>query len=179
MSLVVCFTHLLPRVAAVAFAWGLYARWGKPVPGDRSWIQAPRLFRLGPVAWRAGCGLLWLHVLGAWCTVHSASWQQVWIHTAEVTARKTGFNTGTGVIWNLVALMVWTVDCLAGWPTGSPKGDSLVCCSPRWRRWVEIYLSFLWFQAAVVFATPAARAAMGLLCLGVATIIVASRQRTD
>jgi hypothetical protein len=31
----------------------------------------------------------------------------------------------------------------------------------------------------VVFATPAARAAMGLLCLGVATIIVASRQRTD
>jgi hypothetical protein len=110
--------------------------------------------------------------------VHSASWQQAWGHTAEVTARMTGFNTGIGVIWNLVALVVWTVDCLTGWPAGTSAGDLLVSCSPRWRRWVEIYLTFLWFQAAVVFAAPAARAAMGLLSLGVAAAIVASRRRT-
>jgi len=176
MPVVVCVTHLLPRVAAVAFAWGLCARWGTPVPGDRSRGWTAWLVDLGPVAWRVGCGLLWLHVVGAWWMVHSADWRQAWDHTAEVTERMTGFNTGMGVLWNLVALAAWTVDCLAGWPVAVSAGNPAPVRS-RWRRWVECYLAFLWFQAAVVFATPAARAVMAVLCLGVVGVLVASRRR--
>ncbi|MFN7803293.1 MAG: hypothetical protein ACK5TO_04730 [Planctomycetaceae bacterium] len=174
MSLAVCCSHLLPRVAAVAFAWGLCARWGTPVPGDRTLGSRARLFNLGAVAWRVGCGLLWLHVMGSWWMVHSASWDRAWQHTAEVTERMTGFNTGMGVIWNLVALAAWTADCCAGWPAVPPAANPASVPS-RWRRVVEIYLAFLWFQAAVVFATPAARAVMLALCLGVVGVIVASR----
>ncbi|MFN9373958.1 MAG: hypothetical protein ACK6D3_18900 [Planctomycetaceae bacterium] len=179
MSLVVCCTHLLPRLAAVAFAWGLCARWEAPAttsgprpgtfrPGTARWLS------LGPWAWRVGCGLLWLHVIGSWWMVHSASWQRAWQHTAEVTERMTGFNTGMGVIWNLAALAAWTSDCCAGWPA-APSAANPAAVPSRWRRVVEIYLAFLWFQAAVVFASPAARAVMLALCLGVVGVIVASR----
>jgi hypothetical protein len=81
-----------------------------------------------------------------------------------------------GVLWNLVALAAWTVDCLAGWPVAVSAGNPTPVRS-RWRRWVECYLAFLWFQAAVVFATPAARAVMAVLCLGVVGVLVASRRR--
>lgn len=178
MSLVVCCTHFLPRVAAFAFAWGLCARWGKPPSGDRPSVGTAWLFSLGPMAWRLGCGLLWLHIAGAWWMVHSASWRQAWEHTAGVTERMTGFNTGMGVIWNLVALAAWTIDCVAGWPEGVSKPSPPVARPPRWRRWIEIYLAFLWFQAAVVFATPSSRAVMGLLCLGVTGVILISRRPT-
>jgi hypothetical protein len=135
-----------------------------------------RLFALGPGAWRVGCGLLWLHVVGSWWLVHSFRWEQMWQHTAEVTERMTGINTGMGVLWNLVALVVWTADCLAGWPV-APLVGAPVPARSRWRRAVEIYLAFLWFQAAVVFATPAARSVMAVLSLGVAGVIVTSRRR--
>ena len=176
MSLVACCTHLLPRISALAFAWGLCARWGTPATGDRPRGWMDRLFALGPGAWRTGCGLLWLHIVGSWWLVHSASWQQAWRHTAEVTERLTGFNTGVGVVWNLVALAAWTADCLAGWP-GAVSSATRSPARSRWRWGVESYLAFLWFQAAVVFATPAARAVMVVLCLGVAGVILTSRRR--
>jgi hypothetical protein len=178
MSLVVCCTHLLPRLAAFAFAWGLCARWGTPATEGRPGGWRYRLFSLGPWAWRAGCGLLWLHIVGSWWMVHSASWPQAWRHTAEVTERVTGFNTGMGVVWNLVALAAWTGDCLAGWPV-TPSVTNPVSNRSRWQWAVEIYLAFLWFQAAVVFATPGARLVMGTLCCGVAGVILVSRRRRD
>ena len=166
-------THLLPRVAALAFAVGLAARWGRP-SGALAWLaRAPYL---GPLAWRLGCLLLWLHVAGSWWLVHAGSWQEVWQHTAEVTNRVTGINTGSGVLWNLVALVAWTVDCLCPWPA-RPSTQATEPPPAGWRRAGEIYLAFLWFQAAVVFATFQARWFMGLLCLLLGWGIASSRQR--
>jgi len=165
-------THLLPRVAALAFALGLAARWGRPA-GPLVWLG--RSPRLGPTAWRLGCLLLWLHAAGAWWLVHAASWQQMWQHTADVTNRVTGINTGSGVLWNLVALVIWTVDALRPWP-GDAADTPANATSSRWRRAGEIYLAFLWLQAAVVFATPGARWVMGLLAVLLGWGIVASRR---
>jgi hypothetical protein len=81
-----------------------------------------------------------------------------------------------GVVWNLVALAAWTGDCLVGCPV-TPSVANPVPNRSRWQRAVEIYLAFLWFQAAVVFATPATRLVMGALCFGVAGVILASRRR--
>ncbi len=105
----------------------------------RLWGASPQPWRqyVTRGCWIAGCVLLWIHVVAVWCVLHDMSWSEAWDHTAQETATATGVTTGIGIVFNFLTLGIWTADCLGK--------------LNRWRRWVDGYLAFMWFQAAVVF----------------------------
>ena len=56
---------------------------------------------------RVACLLLALHIGAAWWGVHGGEWTAAWRHTAQETARVTGWNSGVGLLFNFVTLAVW------------------------------------------------------------------------
>jgi hypothetical protein len=56
---------------------------------------------------RVACLLLALHMGAAWWGVHGGEWTAAWRHTAQETARVTGWNSGMGLLFNFVTLAVW------------------------------------------------------------------------
>jgi len=76
---------------------------------------------------RVACLLLALHMGAAWWGVHGGEWTAAWRHTAQETARVTGWNSGVGLLFNFVTLAVWMT--LAGliprvpWPRVARPSD--------------------------------------------------------
>ncbi|MCY2966534.1 MAG: hypothetical protein NT069_23365 [Planctomycetota bacterium] len=131
-------THTTVHVSALLYCVAMSLRlWGaSPQLGRRRAIR---------MCWIAGCVLLWAHVMAVWCVIHHGSWSKAWDHTAQETAAATGVTTGIGIVFNFLTLGIWTADCLGK--------------LNRWRRGVDGYLAFMWFQAAVVFPHSGVRLA--------------------
>jgi len=75
--------------------------------------ETPRWDRLVD---RAGCLLLATHMAAAYWGVHGGDWATAWHQTAADTARVTGWNSGLGLLFNLVTLALW---CRLACPPGS------------------------------------------------------------
>lgn len=118
------------------------------------------------IFWRCGCLMLWVHILATWQLIHGGRWSAAWQQTADETAAVVGIRTGVGIWFNLLTLALWTGDCLLSL-AGRRGIDST---SGPGHRWLEGYLAFMWFQAAVVFPRGPVRLAGSiafLILLGV------------
>ena len=74
----------------------------------RHWLcGGPPLARWVRRVDRVACLLLALHMGAAWWGVHGGEWTAAWRHTAQETARVTGWNSGVGLLFNFVTLAVW------------------------------------------------------------------------
>ena len=74
----------------------------------RHWLfGGPPLARWVRGVDRLACLLLALHMGAAWWGVHGGEWTAAWRHTAQETARVTGWNSGAGLLFNFVTLAVW------------------------------------------------------------------------
>lgn len=123
--------------------------------------------------WTAGWFALVIHVGLAFYLVHEGSWQAAYDHTARETQAATGWNSGAGLWFNLVALVVWGLDLRLGRslpsrPSGLFRSRWDVCC--------QVYLAFMFFNATVVFGSPPAQLAGGLVC-GLLSLLAAVRWR--
>lgn len=114
------------------------------------WTRTPS-DRLTHQLWTIALATLWIHVLFAFSIAHHGSHSAAWEHTARRTAESTGWNSGAGLLFNEVLLLWWTIDVL--WSSLSTKPHR-----PRW--WttpLELYLAFMFFNAAIPFAPPERR----------------------
>ena len=114
-----------------------------------------------------------IHVGVAFYLVHEGSWQAAYEHTARATQAATGSNSGAGLWFNLVAIVVWGLDLRLGRnlpsrPCGLFPSRWDVCC--------QVYLAFMYFNATVVFGSPPAQLAGGLVC-GLLSLLAVVRWR--
>ena len=75
-------------------------------------------------SWTVGCGLLVIHVLIAFATVHGWSHRAAFDHTAVRTEEVTGIDWGGGLFFNYAFTLIWIADVAAWWRSGadSPPG---------------------------------------------------------
>jgi hypothetical protein len=135
----------------------------------------PALLREARLTWTAGCLLLWLHLAAAFHFYHHWSHEAAWRATARDTEATIGLAFGTGVYFNYVFAVVWTIDAAWWWST-SPRS---YYCRPRWAGiLVHGFLIFMVINAAVLFADGALRwiAAAMLIALAVLASITRPRQ---
>ena len=126
--------------------------------------REPRRMGLARGLWTVGWLALVVHVSVAMLLVHHGSWQAAYEHTAERTLAATGWNSGSGVWFNLVTVFVWGFFVLWMW-----LRPHAVERRPRWLEWtVHFYVAFMMINATLVFGSPAAQIAAGLFCVGLA-----------
>jgi len=165
--------------------------------GLRHWLRGgPPAARWAMVLDRTACLLLALHMVAAWWGVHGGNWSAAWEHTARETTRVTGWNSGVGLLFNLVTLATWLA--LAGPipkrprrgqpPPGLAEAPAVASASASIstpgqtpaagirqgllnspRAWGELYRAAMWLMAAVVFPRPAVRWGAAL-ALGLAAL---------
>ena len=111
----------------------------------RDWIAGNET--RGRVLWALGCAFFVAHAIAAF------HFQYEWSHTVAIreTARQTkalfGVDNGSGIYWNYIFAVVWVVDALWGSRTKKP-----------WIAWcVHGFMGFMFFNGAIVFASPAMR----------------------
>ena len=121
--------------------------------------------------WCTGCLLLWMHVIAATLLVHEGQWSAAWEHTAQETEAAVGVRTGVGVWFNLLTLIVWSVDCVRRVSLRrTPDRPATLA-----ERLGDGYLAFMWFQAAVVFPHGAIRFIAGAATLVLIVICLVRR----
>lgn len=110
--------------------------------------------------WTAGVVALLAHVAWTILAIHRASVRNAYDHTAAQTNELIGVPIGAGVFVNFAMPLVWLADALAWW--------LIADWGARRRRYaVTLYgiFGFLFFNAAVVFASPWGRT-VGLVACG-------------
>jgi hypothetical protein len=96
----------------------------------------------GRLPWTIACVLLLLHIAIAFHVGHGWSLHVAWEHTRSVG----GY--GDGLYINFAFAVVWLLDVLWMWIS---VGSYLR--RPRWlHRWIHLFLAFIVFNAAVIFA---------------------------
>jgi hypothetical protein len=106
--------------------------------------------RIACWSWTIGCGLLVVHVLVAFATVHGWSHREAFDHTAARTQQVIGIDWGGGLFFNYALTLIWIADVAAWWQRGPDK-------SPRSRKisWsVQLFVAFMIINATVVFGPP-------------------------
>jgi hypothetical protein len=122
----------------------------------------PRAARL---AWTAGCLFYLLHVYAAFEHFHGWSHAAAYAETARQTSELFGIHWGGGLFFNYVFTLVWLADVVWWW-----RGVEVYASRPRWAAaTIHVFLAFLFFNGAVVFASGFSRwaglAAIPLLLL--------------
>jgi hypothetical protein len=110
--------------------------------------------------WTLGAAILSAHILWTMLVVHHGSLQEAYADTALKTKQLIGIPIGAGVYVNFAMLAIWIADALAWW---------LV---PNWMQVRQRYVwplhalfSFLFINAAIVFASPWGRLVGGAALL--------------
>ncbi len=126
----------------------------------------------GRVLWSAACAANLVHLATALLWFHGGSHRAAWEHTAQRTAEVVGVETGLGLGVNYVFAALWTLDVVrqrSGRDTTAPLRR-------RFHAFVQIFAAFMYFQAAVVFASvPLRNCSLGLLAVGAMVRFVRSR----
>ena len=92
--------------------------------------------------WTLGCLIFLIHVALAFRLVHQ------WSHQQAFEATKLQGGVGEGIYFNYLVIAVWLADVLWWW-FKKPGYEH----RSRWITWfVQGFLLFMWFNAAVVFA---------------------------
>lgn len=114
------------------------------------------------VVWALGAICLTAHILWTILVVHHASLHEAYAHTAQKTQAFIGIPVGEGLYVNFAMLGLWSLDAVA-W-----------CLAPGWDRFrrkfvwpMHVTFSFLFLNAAIVFASPLGR------MFGIAALLVA------
>lgn len=136
------------------------------------WTRSP-FDRVSRLFWTIALATLWIHVLIAFGIAHHWSHSAAWEHTARRTAESIGWNSGAGLLFNEALLLGWTADVLRSWLSTNPR-------RPRW--WtisLELYLAFMFFNAAIPFAPPHRRW-IGAIAFSILTIgrLISFRRRS-
>ncbi len=135
-------------------AWAALAAYAAAL-GGRSSLRKGQL----PPPWVRGCwtlgaGLLWLHLVVAFHTVHHWSHTAAWEDTARQTAELVGIRRGDGLWLNYLLTALWTADAGWWWWAGTARYEQ----RPRWiAASLQGFLAFMAFQATVVFGSGPAR----------------------
>jgi hypothetical protein len=108
------------------------------------------LDREGPARalWTAGVLSYLAHAVSAFHRVHGWSHEKAVLETARQTEELLGVSSGAGLYFNYLFTLVWTADALWWWidPDGYRR-------RPRWTTFsVHLFLAFMFFNGAVVFA---------------------------
>ena len=113
---------------------------------------APARNRFYRLCWTLGWAAFAVHVACAFHFVHGWSHADAFRETARQTADLTGVASGFGLYLNYAFLLAWTADVAWLW---------LRRDDPHRRRWVGVvlhaFLTFMWFNATVVFPTGPTR----------------------
>lgn len=137
-------------------AAGLYAAFllqGAAVPPSR------RTPTTGRGLWTAACAATLLHIATAVAWFHGGSQAAAWEHTARRTAETVGVATGFGLVVNYAFAVLWTIDVVRRWCAPA----TAVPAASGYRRFVRASAAFLFFNAAVVFASgPMRRGAIAV-----------------
>lgn len=120
--------------------------------------------------WTAGWAALLAHIVICLGWVHDWSWTAAYIHTAERTRAATGWNSGVGIWFNVLAAVVWGIDVLSLWIATS--GQHQLWKAFRWT--ARVYLGFIMFNAIVVFGSRFANCIGCLICMGLAACALKS-----
>lgn len=147
-------TRWTVRLALILYALALALRWSARG-------------RLARMAWTAGCLAFVLHVLCAFHFSHHWSHADAHAVTAQRTADVIGWHWGGGLYANYVFTLIWLADGVSWW-CGRRSYES----RSRVIEWsVHIFLAFMVFNAAVVFAEGPTR----WVSLGVCLLLLAFR----
>ena len=147
--------------AALCYTAALACSLFPATAGQQAWFR-----RL----WSGGWLALVVHIVLSLGWVHAWSWTAAYTHTAERTRLATGWDSGAGVWFNVLAAVVWGVDVLALW----------IVAPGRERIWnvfrsmARVYLAFMMFNAIVVFGSRFAQYTGYLICMGLAALALKS-----
>lgn len=121
-------------------------------------IRSDRTNRIMRNVWVAAAFIYLIHIAAAFQFVHHWSHAAAYEHTAQQTARITGWHSGGGVWINYLIALWWPLDLLWICRKGIDK-------LPRWYvRIMHASLGFIIFNATVVFG-PKWWVALGLILL--------------
>lgn len=112
--------------------------------GAASGEASPKTFRIWRATWSVACLLLIVHVLAAFHFEHDWSHAAAFRHTAEQTARVTGFDWGDGLYFNYAFMALWLLDVVFLWRVSGSRPSIL-------RRITDMACIFMVFNATVVF----------------------------
>lgn len=118
------------------------------------------------ILWTAAVIAMVGHAAAAMHVAHGWSHARAVEHTAKRTAELLGWEVGWGVYANYLVLLVWSVDAAAAWRRRVSEPP------PRWSQAVHVFVGFMIFQGAVVFATGPSR------WLGLAIFVAAALAAT-
>jgi len=111
----------------------------------RSWPLHSLTERRVLIIWGVGLLIYWLHVAAAFAWIHDWSHQAAWQHTAEQTARLTGWHWGGGVWINYLFGLLWAGDFAVACRYG------IASLSTCYRIAMHAFFGFIVFNATVVF----------------------------
>jgi hypothetical protein len=104
------------------------------------------------VIWTAAFLAYAAHVTAAFALVHDWSQAAAYRETARQTAAMFGWNWGGGLYFNYAFTAIWAVDVVWIWNTESYQTRS------AWiGRAIHIFIAFMFFNGAIVFAHGATR----------------------
>lgn len=104
--------------------------------------------RWGRLCWTIGLLVFTGHVVAALHFYHHWDQGAAWEHTRQETFRKTGWDSGVGLLVNYAFLAVWLGDVVAWWlDVNWPQRPVVYAC-------LQAFYGFLIFQATVVFGPP-------------------------
>ena len=148
----------LTRIAA----WLAFAMWFIVV------MQSPsRGGRAVSLLWLGGSVAMFVHVLLAFQYYHQWSHTDAVVETARQTRELTGVNWGGGVWLNYLFSLVWMSDGL--WRLVLPLSYA---GRPIWlNQGGHAFLAFMWFNATVVFGSPAIQLA-GIVAFGWLAVVM-------
>jgi hypothetical protein len=136
-----------PRDGGAAATTAVHGRPGLALP------DAPRIL------WTIGALSLAAHLAAAMQFRHGWSHTAAVAETARQTEAKFGMNWGGGVWFNYAMILLWTADAVCSWaaPTLHDRPST-------WRRSVNGFFLFMWFNGAVVFPSGPVRWSGAIAC---------------
>jgi len=131
--------------------------------GEALMRRSPVSDRIARAAWTIGVGLALIHVVLAFEFVYAWDHEAAVVATSQQTADLVGWGWRGAIYINYIFLMLWLADLCWWWAApGSHAGRSV-----RFERVRLAVFAFMFFNGAVVFASPTTRV------IGVAAVTAA------
>ncbi len=138
------------------------------------WRGQSRTDVLPRALWTTSWCLYVVHMLAALGGVHGWSHDLAWAHTAQTTEQFLGLSWGGGIYFNYAFSIVWTLDVLWWWlfPAHYLNRPAIVAWS------IHVYLAFIIFNGAIVFASWPSRLVAACGCAAIAVAAGVRRGRS-